>query len=93
MTAVQWLLDRIEDVDNTPQIWEQIKIQAKEMERKQIHEAFKHGELPCLFVNLNAEEYYQQTYGNKINLVEIPKEQLEKERNPNYKYFNIKPKP
>ena len=29
------------------------------------------------------------TDGNKINLVEIPKEQLEKERNPNYEYFSI----
>ena len=26
---------------------------------------------------------------NKINLVEIPQEQLEKERNPNYEYFSI----
>ena len=29
------------------------------------------------------------TDGNKINLVKIPKEQLEKERNPNYEYFSI----
>ena len=34
-TAVEWLLDRIEDVDNTPEIWELIKIKAKAMERKQ----------------------------------------------------------
>jgi hypothetical protein len=36
-----------------------------------------------------AQEYYNETYKNKINLVEIPQEQLEKERNPNYKYFSI----
>jgi hypothetical protein len=34
-TAVEWLLDRIEDVDNTPEIWELIKIKAKEMEKEQ----------------------------------------------------------
>jgi hypothetical protein len=35
---------------------------AKEMEKEQIKEAFKHGELPPLFVNYNAEEYYNETY-------------------------------
>lgn len=29
------------------------------------------------------------TDGNKINLVKIPQEQLEKERNSNYEYFSI----
>jgi hypothetical protein len=36
--------------------------QAKEIENEQITEAFKHGELPPLFVNYNAEEYYNETY-------------------------------
>ena len=40
---------------------EQFKI-AKEMEKEQIMESFKHGELPPLFVNYNAEEYYNETY-------------------------------
>lgn len=35
-TAVEWLLDRIEDVDNSPEIWELIKYKAKEMEKQQI---------------------------------------------------------
>jgi len=33
-----------------------------QMHKHEIVEAFKHGELPCLFVNLNAEEYYQETF-------------------------------
>jgi hypothetical protein len=35
---------------------------AKEMEKEQIEEAFKHGELPKLFDNLSAELYYNETY-------------------------------
>ena len=34
-----------------------------EMEKEQIIEAFKHGELPPLFVNFDAEQYYNETYG------------------------------
>ena len=43
-TAVEWLIDRIEDVDNTPEIWEQIKIKAKEMEKQQIIDAYDEGQ-------------------------------------------------
>ena len=39
---------------------------AKEMEKEQIKEAFKHGELPPLFVNFNAEQYYNETFKSKI---------------------------
>lgn len=34
------------------------------MEKQQIKESFKHGEIPKLFINLNAEQYYKETYGN-----------------------------
>jgi hypothetical protein len=33
-TPVEWLLDRIEDVDNSPEIWELIKEQAKAKEKQ-----------------------------------------------------------
>jgi hypothetical protein len=36
---------------------------AKEMEKEKIKEAFKHGELPPLFINFDAEQYYNETYG------------------------------
>ena len=32
------------------------------LEKDQIKEAFKHGELPPLFVNFNAEQYYNEKY-------------------------------
>jgi uncharacterized UBP type Zn finger protein len=35
-TAVDWLLDRIEDVDLTEKLWENVKQQAKEMEKEQM---------------------------------------------------------
>ena len=35
-TPVEWLLDRIEDVDNTLEIWELIKYKAKEMEKQHL---------------------------------------------------------
>lgn len=64
--------------------------QAKEMERKQILLfAEEYDEYVFRGGSATAEQYYEETFKNKINLVEIPREQLEKERNPNYKYFSI----
>jgi len=39
--------------------------QAYELFEQQIIESFKHGELPPLFTNLNAQQYYNETYGKK----------------------------
>jgi hypothetical protein len=33
-------------------------------EKEQIKKAFKYGEMPVLFINFNAEQYYNETYGN-----------------------------
>ena len=62
-TAVEWLVEKMLNQD-----WYTYKSlkfieQAKEMEKEQIIEAFKHGELPPLFVNFDAEQYYNETYG------------------------------
>jgi ABC-type Zn2+ transport system substrate-binding protein/surface adhesin len=63
-TAVEWLVEELEkhhtkiDIKNTVAF-----NQAKAMEKEQIKEAFKHGELPPLFVNFDAEQYYNETYG------------------------------
>jgi hypothetical protein len=65
-TAVDWLLDRIEDVDLTEKLWENIKHQAKEMEKEQIKNAWYDGYLyegrmpdnECV-----ADTYYKKTYG------------------------------
>jgi hypothetical protein len=39
--------------------------EALQMEREQIIEAFKFGELPPAFVNFDAKEYYNETYGGQ----------------------------
>jgi ABC-type Zn2+ transport system substrate-binding protein/surface adhesin len=68
-TAVEWLqseLIRIKNLkrDDMDEVIARTFNQALQTEKEQIVEAFKHGELPELFVNLNAEEYYEQTYKN-----------------------------
>jgi hypothetical protein len=62
-TAVEWLFDQM--FDPTYPAGEQVEWleQAKEMEKEQIKEAFKHGELPPLFINFDSEQYYNETYG------------------------------
>ena len=63
-TAVEWLVEQLFWSEQMERI-ERVVQQAKEMEKQQIIDAFKHGELPAFFVNLNAEEYYKETYGGK----------------------------
>ena len=58
-TAVQWLLERVEDVDLTPKMWEQIKLTALEKEKEQICNSYVEG-LEGLY--MGAEEYYNKTY-------------------------------
>ena len=60
-TAVEWFWIHLED-DISKKYFDLFE-QAKAMEKKQIMDAFKFGELPPPFVNLNAEEYYNETYG------------------------------
>jgi hypothetical protein len=77
-TAVEWLVEQFENHRATffklnekeeriiTLAGKDVVQQAKEMEKKQIIEAFKHGELPPLFVSFDAEQYYNETYrGNK----------------------------
>ena len=74
MTAVQWLSNRAYELfeEYSEGKFDRIRLnklmveateQAKEMEKEQIKEAFKHGELPPLFINFDAEQYYNETYG------------------------------
>jgi hypothetical protein len=63
-TAIEWLEEKLkeslgEDFDPVRGYF----VMAKEMEKEQIIDAFKHGELPPFFVSLNAEEYYKETFG------------------------------
>jgi chlorite dismutase len=49
-TAVDWLLDRIEDVDLTEKLWENIKHQAKEMEKERELNAYANGQADTLLM-------------------------------------------
>ena len=62
-TAVVWLVEQLKERGYTGEFPPHLLFeQAKEMEKEQIIEAFKHGELPPPFVNINAEQYYNETY-------------------------------
>jgi hypothetical protein len=73
-TAVEWLLDRIEDVDLSEKLWENVKQQAKEMEKEQIVNTWSEATAPQHEIGLSdasyviaqikkAEQYYNETYG------------------------------
>jgi hypothetical protein len=63
-TAVEWAMSQIikGHFIGFAEEFQIIYDKAKAMEKEQIKEAFKHGELPPLFDNLNAEQYYNETY-------------------------------
>ena len=62
-TSIDWLVEKLQEsgISLMKDELEMIQ-QAKEMHKEEIMEAFKHGELPPLFVSLNAEEYYNETF-------------------------------
>jgi len=62
-TAVEWLIWEMSKIGLIPDgVPDELYQQVIEMEKEQIIEAFKHGELPPLFVNIDAEQYYNETY-------------------------------
>jgi hypothetical protein len=47
---------------NKPKSFDEFIQPFVEMHKQEVIDAFKHGELPPLFVNLNAEQYYSETF-------------------------------
>jgi hypothetical protein len=65
-TAVQWLYNELSHCLHREEVCDllyKLEQKAKKLEKQQIIEAFKHGELPPAFVNFDAKEYYNETYG------------------------------
>jgi hypothetical protein len=61
-TAVQWLVEKLMKGDfvNNP---DELIEQAKAMEKEQIMDAWKHGNIPTFLGRvLTAEQYYKETY-------------------------------
>jgi hypothetical protein len=78
-TAVEWLEIEIRELESTRNerslslhldLYNEYFNQAKEMEKEQIMDAFKHGELPPLFDNLTAEQYYNETFKSETIVTE-----------------------
>jgi hypothetical protein len=71
-TAVEWMFDKLlEEGSNGTLRWHlkydifKIFEEAKEMEKEQIEESFKHGRLPIMLGSFQAKDYYKQTYGEE----------------------------
>jgi hypothetical protein len=63
-TAVEWLIEKCACADLRPELWEIIKQQAKEMEKEQIIKAASDHCYPtCELATIDAEQYYNETYG------------------------------
>ena len=56
-TAVEWLCEKYHLKQDT-----EIINQAKEMEKKQIIDAFKNGDCNGTFETINSEQYYNKTF-------------------------------
>jgi hypothetical protein len=74
-TAVEWLLNRVEDVDNTPEIWDKIKVQAKQMEKEHKQNGLKIIEAQNQYIEVLRKEIdsaasIAHVHGWKSNLVE-----------------------
>jgi hypothetical protein len=75
-TAVEWLIEQLQKTRDYQRVINEanesstsvrdVINQAKEIEKEQIIEAFKHGELPPLFVNFDAEQYYDNMFKTKL---------------------------
>ena len=65
-TAVDWLFQKITEQGTNP-YWDMRFIQAKEIERKQIKDAYNAGvwEIGYYNKNADAEGYYNKTYEKK----------------------------
>lgn len=62
-TAVDWLIENIQKVNKMD--WDIVFIQAKEMEKEQIKDAYLNACLrvtPYGYYNNSAEQYYNDTY-------------------------------
>ena len=63
-SSIEWLIDRIRDNDNSPEIWERKKLQAKEMHKKEIIDAHLDGQSLGFddSPRYMADKYYQETF-------------------------------
>ena len=68
-TAIDWLVEQVKSKENQKSFsilqWLKIIEKAKEMEKEQIEEAWKRGNLPTSLGRvLTEKDYYNETYGH-----------------------------
>ena len=68
-TAIDWLVEQVKSKENQKSFsilqWLKIIEKAKEMEKEQIEEAWKRGNLPTSLGRvLTEKDYYNETYGD-----------------------------
>ena len=62
-TAVEYLFEQLWETPKDKLTWNTILIKAKEMEKQQIINTFKHAQvLHALKDQIRAEQYYNETY-------------------------------
>lgn len=60
-TAVEWLFQKMTEQGTNP-YWDMRFIQAKQMEKEQIMNAYNKGNMESEIANLYAEKFYKETY-------------------------------
>lgn len=60
-TAVEWLFEKMTEQGTNP-YWDMRFIQAKQMEKEQIMNAYNKGNMESEIANLYAEKFYKETY-------------------------------
>ena len=63
-TATDWMFDQLWETPKDKLAWFKILMDAKEMEKEQIKEAFETGDFENTKV-YTGEQYYNETYGDK----------------------------
>ena len=74
-SSVEWLIERSDDVDLTPQIWENIKKQAKAMHKEEIKASYADGYKEGY---KRALDYMTDTIKNKIEVMENANNEFKK---------------
>ena len=68
-TAVEWLVESMQKLNQheSPEEWNKLFEQAKEMEKEQLNECYNHGSFSLIDMGHGDtfEQYYKETYGKE----------------------------
>jgi hypothetical protein len=64
-TATDWMFDQLWETPKDKLAWFKILMDAKEMEKEQIEDAYESGVWDVGCRNADSKKYYKENYGNK----------------------------